>query len=77
MTKTLLLSISLLGIAFVLLGIKVLFVNGARFPSGHAHSSPQLRQRGVACEAHSAKSPSRNAMKTDIKPNQKIHDNKV
>ncbi len=50
MTKTLLLSISLLGIAFVLLGIKVLFVKGARFPSGHAHSSPQLRQRGVACE---------------------------
>ncbi|MDE6098836.1 MAG: hypothetical protein K2G24_08115 [Muribaculaceae bacterium] len=49
MTKTLLLSITLLAAAFVLLGVKVLFVKGGKFPSGHAHSSPELRRRGVSC----------------------------
>ena len=52
MTKTLLLSIALLALAFVLLGVKVLFVKGGRFPSSHAHSSPELRRRGVSCAAH-------------------------
>ncbi|MDE6321632.1 MAG: hypothetical protein K2L93_04965 [Muribaculaceae bacterium] len=35
--KTLLLTLVLLAVAIVLLGVKVLFVNGSKFPSGHAH----------------------------------------
>ena len=54
MLKTVIISIALIGLAFVLLGIKVLFIKGSRFPSGHVHASPQLRQRGVRCEAHAA-----------------------
>lgn len=50
---TILLSIALaaflIGIAVVLLGVKVLFVKGGRFPSGHAHDSQELRRRGIGC----------------------------
>lgn len=52
--ETVILSICLVAVAFVLLGVKVLFVKGGKFPSGHVHSSPALRRRGVSCEAHHA-----------------------
>lgn len=44
-----LLSAALIGVAVVLLGVKVLFVKGGRFPSGHAHDLPELRRKGVSC----------------------------
>lgn len=39
----------LLGLCIVLLGVKVLFVKGGKFPSGHVHDNPALRQRGLSC----------------------------
>lgn len=40
--KAVLLSIALVGLAVVLLGVKVLFVKGAKFPMGHhAHHPPK------------------------------------
>lgn len=45
---TILLSILLVLVAIVLLGVKVLFVPGSKFPSGHA-DTPELRKRGVGC----------------------------
>ena len=50
--KTALLAILIVGICFVLLGVKVLFIKGGKFPSHHAHSSPELRRRGVGCATH-------------------------
>lgn len=50
--KTIVTTILLIAAAFVLLGVKVLFVKGGKFPSGHAHDSEALRKRGVGC-AHS------------------------
>lgn len=47
--KIVLLSIILIGLAIVMLGVKVFFVKGGRFPSGHVHSSPELRRRGITC----------------------------
>ena len=47
--KTLFLALVLLAAAIVLLGVKVFFVKGGRFPSGHAHDSEALRRRGVGC----------------------------
>lgn len=77
MTKTLLLSIALLAAAFIMLGVKVLFVKGGRFPSGHAHSSPELRRRGVSCAAHGqAESRQKSATKYN-NPHQKNIDIKV
>lgn len=43
--KTLLLTIMLLAAAIVLLGVKVLFVKGAKFPSGHAHDIAAISKR--------------------------------
>ncbi len=46
---TLALCVLLVGVAVVLLGVRVLFVRGGRFPSPHAHDNPALRSRGVGC----------------------------
>jgi hypothetical protein len=43
------LTILLLAIAVVLLGVKVLFVKGGRFPSGHVGDSAALRAKGITC----------------------------
>lgn len=50
--KLILLTVLLVAVAVILLGIKVLFVKGGKFPSGHAHDIPQLRRKGIGC-AHS------------------------
>lgn len=52
--KLLLLCIIIVGISAVLLGIKVLFVKGGKFPSGHIGQSVALRNKGIRC-AHSEK----------------------
>ena len=43
---------ALLAVAILLLGVKVLFVKGARFPSGHVHDNAALRARGITCAHH-------------------------
>lgn len=40
--KIVILSILLIALAFVLLGVKVLFVKNGKFPSGHAHDIAAL-----------------------------------
>lgn len=47
--KVLLPTLLLLLIAFILLGVKVLFVKGAKFPSGHVHDNKALRDKGIGC----------------------------
>lgn len=47
-----LISAILLAFAVVLMGVKVLFVKGGKFPSGHVHDNINLRRRGITC-AHS------------------------
>lgn len=42
---TLALSVALVAAAFILLGVKVLFKKGGKFPSGHVHDNPELRNR--------------------------------
>lgn len=46
---TAILTISLVLCAVLLLGIRVLFVKGGRFPSGHVHDVPDLRDKGIGC----------------------------
>lgn len=44
--KAVLLSIALVGLAVLLLGVKVLFVKGAKFPMGrHAHHPARLPKK--------------------------------
>lgn len=47
--QTVLLSIFLVLLAVVMLGIKVLFVKGAKFPSGHIHENEAMRKKGITC----------------------------
>lgn len=46
---TFILAIIILLAAVALLGVKVFFVKGGKFPSGHAHDNPALRRKGVTC----------------------------
>lgn len=50
--KTVILAVIILGIAFVLLGVKVLFVRGGKFPSGHVHDNAALRKKGIRCASN-------------------------
>lgn len=43
--KVLLITICLLLAAVVLMGVKVLFVKGGKFPSGHVHDLPVLKKK--------------------------------
>ncbi len=47
-----LLAIALIGVAVVLLGVKVFFVKGGKFPSGHVHDNQELRRRGIGCASN-------------------------
>lgn len=47
--KTVLLAIIVILICVLLLGVRVLFVRGGRFPSGHAAANPRLREKGIGC----------------------------
>lgn len=50
--KIAVLSIVLVAAAVLLLGVKVFFVKGGRFPSGHIHDNPHMKRRGIDCAAH-------------------------
>lgn len=50
--KSVLLAIALVALSVVLLGVKVLFVKGGRFPSGHAHDLPQLKRKNKKRNNH-------------------------
>lgn len=47
--KTLILTLLLVLICVILLGVRVLFVKGGKFPDGHTHSSAALRRKGIGC----------------------------
>ncbi len=51
--KLTILTIILLVLAVLMLGVKVLFVKGAKFPTGHISDSEAMRARGIGCAAHS------------------------
>lgn len=55
--KIVILTIILLLVSVVLLGVKVLFIKGSHFPSGHAGHSPELRKRGIGCASAPDKAP--------------------
>ena len=44
-----LVTIVLIGIAVLLLGVKIFFVKGGKFPNTHIHSNKHMRERGITC----------------------------
>ena len=49
MMATLLLTLGIVGLAVLLLGVKIFFVKGGRFPNTHIHDNPEMRKRCIKC----------------------------
>ncbi|MGN0187749.1 MAG: hypothetical protein ACI392_08430 [Paludibacteraceae bacterium] len=42
-------TLALVGVAVLLLGVKVFFVKGGRFPNIHIGGNKAMRRRGISC----------------------------
>lgn len=49
MLNTILISLLIVAISIVLLGVKILFVRGGKFPNTHVSGSKALREKGIGC----------------------------
>jgi len=49
MWKVILLTLILIGIAVLLLGIRIFFFKGGKFPSSHVGDNEVLAQKGIHC----------------------------
>jgi hypothetical protein len=49
MVKTVLLGLALLLIAVLLLGVRVFFVKGGKFPNTHIGGNKAMQERGITC----------------------------
>jgi len=46
---TLLFTLALLALAVLMLGVKIWFVRGGRFPNTHIHDNAEMKKRGITC----------------------------
>ena len=46
---TLVIVIVLIALAVMLLGVKIFFVKGGRFPNTHIHDNAEMKKRGISC----------------------------
>lgn len=49
MWETVLITGAIIALAFLLLGIKVIFVKGGRFPNTHISGNKALKKQGIGC----------------------------
>ena len=49
MFETILITVAIVAISFVLLGVKMLLVKGGKFPNTHVSGNPKMRECGVGC----------------------------
>jgi hypothetical protein len=49
MTQIFFATLILVGLAVILLGVRVFFVKGGRFPNTHVGGSKAMRERGISC----------------------------
>lgn len=49
MLNTVLITLLIVAICIVLLGFKIFFVKGGKFPNGHVSGSKAMRDRGIGC----------------------------
>lgn len=47
MVETILISLLIVAICLVLLGVKVFFIKGGKFPNGHVSGNKALRKKGL------------------------------
>lgn len=49
MLNTILISVAIIAVVVVLLGIKVFFVKGGKFPSMHISANKEMKKHGISC----------------------------
>ena len=49
MLKTILITIVIIAIVVLLLGFRVFFIKGGRFPSMHISSNKEMKRKGISC----------------------------
>ena len=49
MVETILITLLIVAISLVLLGVKVFFTKGGKFPNGHVSGNKALRKKGIGC----------------------------
>ncbi len=49
MLETILITLLIVAICILLLGVKVFFVKGGKFPNGHVSGNKALRKKGIGC----------------------------
>ena len=49
MVKVILLTIIIVAVSVLLLGIKIFFVKGGRFPQTYIGDNPDMKKRGITC----------------------------
>ena len=49
MLETILITLLIVAICVILLGVKVFFVKGGRFPNGHVSGNKAMRERVIGC----------------------------
>lgn len=49
MLETLLITLLIVAISLLLLGVKVFFTKGRKFPNGHVSGNKTLREKGIGC----------------------------
>lgn len=49
MLETVLISLVVVGIAVLLLGVRVFFVKGGKFPSMHISGNKNMQKKGISC----------------------------
>lgn len=49
MLYTILITLLIVAICLALLGIRMLFVKGGKFPNGHVSGNKALRDKGITC----------------------------
>ncbi len=49
MLNTILVSVVIIAIVVLLLGIRIFFVKGGKFPSMHISANKEMRRRGISC----------------------------
>lgn len=49
MLETILIAVLIVALCVVLLGVRIFFVKGGKFPNSHVSGNKALRKRGIGC----------------------------
>ena len=76
MLKTILITIVIIAIVVLLLGFRVFFVKGGKFPSMHISSNVEMKRKGISCAVSTdARDRNRKNLEDVIKENQTKKEN--